>query len=178
MKEILEVFLNRRSTRKYSEQKVTEEELKAVVACGLSSPTGHGHYAGEVIVVTEREIIDRLCGSRTGSANMLKGADAALVVIGDGSSDTWVEDCSAIMTSMHLASDAMGLGSCWIQGRNRVAEDGRTSEEYVRDIIGYPEDKHLEGILSLGHVGEHLPVRTMDDLKWEKVSRNQYGKGE
>lgn len=170
------MFLQRRSVRSYTTAPVTEEELKTIITCGLCAPTGHGWYAGELIAVTDREIIDRLIGSRTGSANMLKGAGAAVVVVGKDSSDTWEEDCSAMMENMHQACDMMGLGSCWIQGRNRFAADGRTSEEYVREIIGFPEDRHLEAILSIGHVENHPEAHTEEGLKWEKVSRNTYGK--
>ena len=170
------MFLHRRSVRRYTSEPVTEEELKTIIACGLCAPSGHGRYAGELVAVTDRAVLEKLAGSRTGSANMLKEAGAAVVVIGSETSDTWVEDCSAVMENMHQACDMEELGSCWIQGRNRTAEDGRTSDEYVREIIGYPEDRHLEAILAVGHPAVHPQTREETDLKWNKVSRNTYGK--
>ena len=45
---------------------------------------------------------------------MLKEAACAIVVVGnEDASDVWIEDCSAVMSNMHLMAHALGLGSCW-----------------------------------------------------------------
>ena len=84
---------------------------------------------------------------------MLAGAGAAVVVVADEErTDVWIEDCSIVMANMHLMADSLGVGSCWIQGRLREASDGRTTEEYLRQLLGIPENYRLEAMLSLSKV--------------------------
>jgi nitroreductase len=106
---------------------------------------------------------------------MLVGADAAIVVLGDETkSDVWVEDCSIVMANMHLMASALGVGSCWIQGRNRDAIDGETTEEFLRPILRFPDNYRLEAILALGMPEEETPVRSPESLPFEKVHINQF----
>jgi hypothetical protein len=44
-----------------------------------------------------------------------------IVVCGDRTqSDVWIEDCSIASILAQMASQSLGLGSCWIQVRNRM----------------------------------------------------------
>jgi nitroreductase len=106
---------------------------------------------------------------------MLAGADAAIVVLGDETkSDVWIEDCSIVMANMHLMASALGVVSCWIQGRNRDAIDGETTEEFLRPILRFPDNYRLEAILALGMPEEETPVRSPESLPFEKVHINQF----
>ena len=110
---------------------------------------------------------------------MLENANAAIVVIADESkTDVWVEDCSIAMSNMHLAASTLGIGSCWIQGRLRQAPDGRTTEEYLRDILGYPKEYCLEAVLSIGVPAVHPEGRKLSEVPEHKVHFEMYGKYE
>lgn len=68
---------------------------------------------------------------------MLKEAQCAIVVIGDETEqDVWIEDCSVAMANMHLMASSLGIGSCWVQGRLRNADE-KTTEEYVRNAWAF-----------------------------------------
>ena len=100
---------------------------------------------------------------------MLKGASCAVVVLGDSEkTDVWTEDCSNVMMNMHLMASALGVGSCWIQGRLRTA-GGVSTEEIVREILGFPDHLKLEAILSLGMPAAQPEARSLDDLPEEKL---------
>ena len=106
---------------------------------------------------------------------MLDGADCAVVVLGDSDkTDVWTEDCSVAMAHMHLMADSLGLGSCWIQGRLRETSDGQSTEEYLRDILGYPEKMHLEAVLSLGIPAVHPEGHSLDEIPENKVHYEKY----
>lgn len=106
---------------------------------------------------------------------MLEGADTTIVVIADPEkTDVWTEDCSIAMANMHLMADSLGVGSCWIQGRLREAPDGRTTEEYLRELLQYPKGYKLEAILSLGMPDNHPGPYSIDELPMEKVHREKY----
>lgn len=177
MKEqMLDIFLNRHSVRSYSGEKVPMEKLNQIIMAGLSSASGRAVRPWELIVVRDRDKLIDMSGCRLkGSSRMLAGADAAIVVLGDEeSSDVWIEDCSIVMANMHLMASALGVGSCWIQGRGREAIDGGSTEDFLRRILQFPSECRLEAILSLGMPDEELPPRSPESLRFEKVHINKY----
>ena len=106
---------------------------------------------------------------------MIEHADCAVVVVGDTEkTDVWTEDCSAAMTNMHLMADCLGVGSCWVQGRLREASDGRTTEEFIRDLLGIPDQYGVEAVLSLGMPKDHPAAYSLDELPMEKVHRERF----
>ncbi len=173
--ELIQWMQRRRSVRRYTDEPITEEKLDAVLQAGLLSASGRGIRPWELIVVRRKETLLALSDCRVGSAKMLAGADAAIVVIADaGKTDVWTEDCAIVMANMHLMADSLGIGSCWIQGRLREASDGRSTEEYVRDLLHIPGNYRLEAILSLGMPLEHPEPRQTEDLPMEKIHRETY----
>ena len=74
------------------------------------------------------------------------------------------------MTNMHLAADALGLGSCWVQARMRTAADGMPSGDYVRRVLDAPEGLSLEAMLVVGNICEHPAPHTAADVDMSLVS--------
>ena len=106
---------------------------------------------------------------------MLEHAKCAVVVVGDTEkTDVWAEDCSAAMANMHLMADCLGVGSCWVQGRLREAADGRTTEAFIRDLLGTPDKYGVAAMLSLGMAKEHPAAYSLDELPMEKVHREKF----
>lgn len=172
--ELLELMRTRRSVRSYKAEAVAEKDITKIVQAGMLSASGKAIRPWEFIVVSDKEILRNMAGCRAGSVKMLKEASHAIVVVGNSdASDVWVEDCSAVMNNMHLMAHALGLGSCWVQGRLRKADDGRDTDEFVRDILGYPENYKLLAILTVGVPNEEKEGYELDKLPMEKV---HYGK--
>ena len=172
---LLEILQNRHSVRKYTGEPIPRETLMTVLQAGLLSASSRSIRPWEMIVVEDKEVLEKMSRCRVGSANMLAGAEAAVVVIADGSaSDVWVEDCSIVMSNMHLMADSLGLGSCWIQGRLRQTPDGETTEDYLRKILCYPEGCRLESILSLGIPKSHPARQELSDLPTDKIHWGQF----
>lgn len=175
--ELLNQMLHRRSTRQFNDQPLTEEQIQTILMAALSSPTGHGYYPCDIIVVTDKEVLKKLEGTRDGAGKMIAACGAAFFVIGDKvKSETWIEDCSIMLSNMHLMSDAMGLGSCWIQARVRQAADGQPADQFVRGILGYPEQFELEGCLAVGNIDVHPEPhdQAFFDKMMEKVHRDKF----
>lgn len=173
--ELLDMMLNRRSVRQYTGEHIPADKLELILQAGLAAPSGRGRQPWEFIVVQRKEALKKLSECRDGSAKMLAGADCAIVVIADETEqDVWTEDCSIAMAYMHLMADSLGIGSCWIQGRLREAPDGRSTEEYVREYLGFPKTYRLEAILSLGIPEKHPVKHHTDQLPMEKVHMERF----
>lgn len=174
--DMLNVFLKRRSIRSYTGEAIPMEKLNMIIMAGLSSASGSAIRPWELIVVRDRQKLIDMSGCRLrGSSRMLAGADAAIIVVADETlSDVWVEDSSIVMANMHLMASALGIGSCWIQGRLREAIDGETTEDFMRRLLQFPSECRLEAILSLGMPDEDLPATPPESLPFGKVHINKY----
>ena len=173
--EFLDVLKKRRSIRQYTGEQISEEALQKVVQAGLLSPSSRGRRPWELIVVQDKEMLQKMSECRVGSAKMLANAAAAIVVVADSEkSDVCIEDCSIVMSNMHVMTDSLGLGSCWIQGRLREAPNGQSTEEYLRKLLKFPEQVHLEAILSLGVPAVRPAEHDLADLPVEKVHYEKY----
>lgn len=168
--DVLDAMARRRSLRRYSGEPVPQALLDRILEAGLRSASGRSRRPWELIVVRDRAMLDELAECREQGAGMLTGADAAIVVVADPTlADTWVEDCSIVMANMQLEAAASGVGSCWIQGRLRQAADGRSTHEFVANLLKVPAPYQLEAILSLGMPGAEAPRRPFDEALLGKV---------
>lgn len=168
---------NRRSIRKYKEEKVNEGVVEILLKSILKSPSGNNINPWEVIYVDDKELISKLSISKAKGARFLADAPQCLVILADESkTDVWIEDASIATTIAHLTAESLGLGSCWIQIRNRLTADGISSEEYVRELMGIPSNLRVEAIIAFGYPDEQKKPRSEEALQLNKVFINGYSK--
>lgn len=173
--DLLEIMRQRRSVRSYTSEDVSEENIRKILEAGLLSASGRAIRPWELIVVKDKSSLQKMAESRDHGAKMLEGASAAIVVIADEKkTDVWTEDCSIVMSNMHLMASYLGVGSCWIQGRLRRTSAGDSTEEYLRKLLGFPEHCRLESVLSLGMTESMGDPREVTDELWGKVHREIY----
>lgn len=173
--EILDIFANRRSVRKYAPKPLEDEALDKILKAGLLAPSGHARRPWEFILVRDKQMLEQLSACRSSGANMLKQAAAAIVVIADEQKqDVWIEDCSVALGYMHLAASALKLGSCWVQVRLRAAADGRSSEEFLREALGFPLNLKAEAILALGVPQQRPSPHDLQKLNLSKIHKEKF----
>jgi len=174
---MLELLKNRRSIRKYTSKAVEREKLETILKAALLSPSSKKNQPWEFFLITDRELIVKLADAKEAGSAFVKDASAVILVMADPKqSDVWVEDTSIASTLIHLQAHSMGLGSCWIQLRNRFYDKTKSSEEYVREILSIPESISIEAMITIGYPGEEKEAYKEEYLRWDKVFLNQYGK--
>ena len=73
--------------------------------------------------------------SRQMGSAFVSGAKMAIVVLAEEEkSDVWVEDASIAASYIQLMAESLGLGSCWVQVRNRKNNDGETTENWRKFV--------------------------------------------
>lgn len=174
--DIMNTILHRRSVRQYTSEPVPEGKLNAILHAGLAAASSKNRRPWEFIVVRDKEMLAKLSDCRPGAGNLLGKCDAAIVVVADAELvDVWVEDCASAITQMHIAADALGVGSCWLQVRMRMAPDGiRTTQDVVKELLGIPEKYGVMAILTLGMPASHPGARTADDLLLDKIHHERF----
>ena len=173
---ILDLLYKRRSKRSFLDKPVETETLDSLIQSVLLSPTSKNNYPWEFIVVDNPQTIGKLSDSKEHGSSFLRNAPVAVVVAADPQkSDVWIEDCSIAAAFLQLAAEDLGLGSCWIQIRNRKHSSGISAEEYVRNSCSLPEGYRVDSIIALGYTDEEKPPRKQEDLLRNKIHRNAFG---
>lgn len=169
--DILSTIFHRRSVRQYTNERIPEDKLNAILYAGLAAASSKNRRPWEFIVVRNKAMLEKLSNCRPGAGNLLGGCDAAIVVAADSDLvDVWVEDCASAITQMHLAADALGVGSCWLQVRLRKTPDGsRDTQDFVKELLEIPDKYSVMAILTLGMPASHPGARTTDDLLLDKI---------
>ena len=172
---MIDILRARRSIRKYESKAIERESVEVLKEALLRCPSSRGINPWTFIFVDDQELLGRLAGSKETGSSFLKGASLGIVICGDETrSDVWVEDCSIASIVAQLAAHSMGLGSCWIQIRNRAHSGGTTAEEYVQGILGIPKQVRVESIISLGYPAEKKGPVPFEGLEYGKIRVNRY----
>lgn len=153
MNEVLNVIRSRRAVRAYTADPVPQELLRTVCEAGTYAPTGRGRQSPTIVAVTDaacRERLARLNAEVMGSdADPYYGAPAVILVLADGTVNTFVEDGSCVLENMMLAAASLGLGSVWVH-REREIFDSEQGQQLLREW-GLPETLRGVGAIALGY---------------------------
>lgn len=170
MKSFHDLLLHRRSIRKYTTEPIDPESVKLILEAALTAPTSKSKRSWQFVVVEDPEMLGKLGQCKPSYATSIANAPMALVVTADTTkSDAWIEDASVAAIIMQLQAEDLGLGSCWVEVRNRFREDDEHSEDYVRELLGIPEEFGVVCIVSFGHKAEERRPIDPAKLEWEKV---------
>jgi len=172
---MIELLRKRRSTRKFTAEKIAPEAIETIVEAALRAPSSRSINPWEFILVDDPEILVKLSRAKQHGSEFLKNAPLAIVVCADCTkSDVWVEDCSIAAIVIQLTAVSLGLGSCWAQIRERQYDYEKTAESYVQELLGLPDNLKVECVLGIGHPAEKpRPVAT-DKLQQNKIKHNRW----
>jgi nitroreductase len=173
----LSLIQQRRSVRKYLDKPVEPEKVDLLVEAALRSPSSMGSNPWDFIVVADRGLLEKLSLAKPFGSGFLKNAPLAIVVCADpAKSGVWVEDASIASIFIHLAAGSLGLGSCWIQIRERMHDETLPSEAYISKLLEIPAGLKVEAVVAVGYPGETKPPHRKEDLHYNKVHREFYGR--
>jgi len=173
----LPLIQKRRSIRRFQNKPVEAEKLDMLIEAALRSPSSMGNNPWEFVVVREQDMLHKLSKAKPHGATFLKNAPLGIVVCADpGKSSVWVEDASIASIFIHLAAESMGLGSCWIQIRERMHSDTKTAEAYISELLRLPPNMKVEAIIAVGYPEEEKPPHGKEALDYHKVHMDSYGK--
>ncbi|MBN1255347.1 MAG: nitroreductase family protein [Deltaproteobacteria bacterium] len=173
----LDLIKKRRSIRKFLDKPIEAEQIDLLLEAALRAPSSRGLNPWEFIMVTDRDLLGKLSLAKQHGATFLKDAPLGIVVCADPQTcDVWVEDASIASIFIHLAAESLGLGSCWIQIRERMHNTKKSSQEYIAELLNIPAKKQVESIIAIGHPDEKLPPHEQEELLYEKVHKDTYGR--
>ena len=145
-----DVVKNRYSCKKYSDRKVEDEKLQAILEAGRLAPTAKNLQEQRIYVISSAEglaKIDSVTPCRYGAPTVLVVAfdKNNVFTYPGGKADSGVEDAAIVATHMILAAAAEGVDSCWVNflDPDRLAQ-----------ILGLPDNEEILMVMDLGYAAE------------------------
>lgn len=170
MTDFQSLIINRRSTRKFTEEPLSPEQVEKIMKAALMSPTSKSSNAWQFLLVEEKEMLEKLSLCKKTASKLIAGCALAVVVLADPfASDVWIEDTSIASIMMQLQAEDLGLGSCWVQIRERHTMADTPSDEYIRELFDIPMQFQVLSVIAFGHKAQERPPFDEEKLQWEKI---------
>ena len=159
----------RRSIRKYKNQRITKEELNIILDAGIYAGSALNQQSSLLVVVESEEVYNELCMLTekyfpTRKPYFYDTRDI-VIVFGDSNCKCPIEDGSLVLQNMFLAAQSLNIGSCWI---NYLRELFKTEEGIkLQEKLNIPSNYFVVGTCILGYPDEKplLKERKKDYIK-------------
>ena len=153
--DMLDMIKKRRSIRKYTDQPVTDEQIRLLLEAAMAAPSGSNIQSWEFLVVRDPNLKRQLAQTHTWS-HMAADAAAVFVVCGnERASHHWIADAGAATQNLLLAVTALDLGAVWVG-----IYPGADREAYVRQALAIPDEIRVLCLIPVGHPAESKSPRT------------------
>ncbi len=159
MPDLFDVMASRRSVRKYSSDKVREEDINVILEAACSAPSAGNLQAYEIIVVRDEGRRRALARASYGQMFMAEApvhlvflaypARSSRVYGRRGAKLYSIQDATIAATFSMLAAHALGYGTCWV---------GAFDDEKVSSIVNAPKDRIPVAIITIGKPRGREPI--------------------
>jgi len=164
--EFSEVLKARRSTRQFTDEGVTGEQIMKLLDAAVAAPNACNMQSWHFYVVTDASVKRRLSETKT-VADWATTAPVIFVVctaakalaarFGDKAENLFaVQDTAAAIENILLAAADMGLGGCFM---------GAFDNNKCREIVGVAEDHRIVAMVPVGHPAMILPARPRNPIE-------------
>lgn len=152
MADFSKVIAERNSVRKYSEKEVPCEVVKALVEAGLQAPTATNRQEIHITVVkrdnpVQKEIQKDLNPDATTS--FFYDAPITLYLSGEEAFKWSPVDAGIAVENIHLAAQAMGLGSVILGCMEKIL-NGEKKAEYAKKLC-FPDGYRYQIAIAFGY---------------------------
>lgn len=169
----MDALLTRRSVRSFTQEPVSEEDLRAILRAGMFAPSAHNGRTWRMLTVTDRAKLNALA-PMSRWWHMLREAPLCIVCCGHSpelaamDEELLVQNSVAATENMLLCIHALGLGGVWLG-----ITPQRPQYEDVKKLLCIPGDVRVVSLIAVGHPKEPLPARAaplerFEEEKWHK----------
>jgi len=182
--ELLKLFQNRRSVRRYKPDPVPDAILQQILEAGRWAPSASNRQPWEFIIIRDkgfRKLISQYAAYYFVRWAHIEEAPVIIAICGDISNRIYRqflhEDIGLAGGQMLLQATAHGLGTCWVGGFDktaimRILRIPATHEPIALITMGYPDEepaaperKSLEKLVHYDTYGNLKPGETAPEMK-------------
>lgn len=173
-KDLTELLQDRRSIRRYTNQKIGRDTLMRIAEAGLFAPSSYGQNPVEFVVTDDPSMLQAVAACKSiGAASVANAAAAIIVAVDTTKGELWVEDASVAAGYILLGAENYGIGACWNQIRLRDGEKASASRE-ICQITGIPSSYEVVAVIALGYPAEQKAPRTLEEMKPERIHFDKF----
>jgi len=149
--DVFEAIKTRRSIRAFTEEEVSEEEIRKIREAARWAPSA-GNIQPWIFVIVRDPKRKRRLSEAALNQLFIEEAPVVIVVCADqersgrvygrrGSDLYCIQDTAAAIQNLLLAAHALGLGACWV---------GAFNEDAVRHVLNIPDGVRPVAIIPMG----------------------------
>jgi nitroreductase len=178
--EVLECIIKRRSTRKFSDTQISNEQLDAILNAAIWAPSGGNNQSWLFTAIQSKDVLLRLNelvreGFRhwvpdddyPGKHAMKKmvenegflfthNAPTLIVASNKPNYENAMADCALALENIFLAAQSMELGSCYINQLHWLRDDEGV-RTYLAEL-GVPVEHTICSAAAVGFIGAESPT--------------------
>lgn len=159
----IKALKTRRSRRKYLSKPVDKKIIEDIIDCARLAATARNVQPWKFVIVTDDAMRKRIA-SIAEYGKFIADAPVCIAVFCENTK-YYLEDGCAATENILLASNAYGLGSCWVAG------DKKPYAREISEILNMPDNYRLISLISVGYSSDLFsPVKKelKDVIIWEK----------
>ena len=169
------LLIQRRSIRKYKDELLQAEETEMILKAALLSPTSKNAHSWQFVVVENKEMLEKLSRCKEHASKFIADCALAVVVLGNPLvSDVWIEDASIASIAMQLQAEDIGIGSCWVQIREREYNEHIRAADYVSEMLEISMPYEVLSIIAFGKKEKERRPNDIEGLLWENVHIGEF----
>lgn len=174
MNEVIKTILSRRSVRAYTEQQVSKEDLDLILKAATYAPSGMNYQTWHFTAIQDpsilKELNEKIKGAFTRSEEprlQERGHSQSyncyyhapsLIIVSNEPVQWWASmDCACALQNIFIASQSLGIGSCWINQLGQTCDDPEVRAYLTR--LGVPQNHRVYGCAALGYASGNVPVK-------------------
>ncbi len=152
---MLELIKKRRSIRNYTDDSLSDEDVKTLLEAAMAAPSANNLQPWEFIVARDERLRQQLAETHPWSGMCADAPVVFVVCAHDEQANHWVEDASAATENLLLAAAGLDLGAVWVAVYPRAQR-----EKHVQEVLNLPEDLRVLCLVPVGHPAESKPPHT------------------
>lgn len=170
MKSFQDLVSNRRSSRAFRPDLLSESQVQILIEAALLAPSSRNRHYTQYVLVEERPILQKLSQVRGNSSAFIESAPLVIAVVHSPMyTPLWREDAAIAASYIQLQAEDLDLSSCWCQIADMEAWDGSSASEYVSRLLDIPYQMEVLCLLAIGYPSEKYPPHSKENLMWERV---------
>ena len=178
--DVLNIIKSRRSTRKFTGEQITGEQLAAMLEAAVWAPTGGNNQSWLFTAIQDKDTLQKLNEvvrigfqtyvpdddypgkvgigkhSQTPGYNFYYHAPTLIIASNKPNYENAMADCSLALQNIFIMAESFGLGSCYINQLHWLRDDAG-----VRDFLfnlGVPREHTICSAAAIGHIGAVTPT--------------------
>jgi nitroreductase len=178
--EILRTIKARRSTRKFTGEQITSEQLDALLESAIWAPSGGNNQSWLFTAIQSKGVLERLNAivregfgryvpddgypgkhsakeyAKRDGFNFFHHAPTLIVASNKPNYENAMADCALALENVFLAAQSLGLGSCYINQLHWLRDDAEV-RKYLAEL-GIPREHTICSAAAIGFISKETPA--------------------